>query len=514
MKYFKIFSLVFLFSLSPLSNKKARTPAQEIPIDQSSLGWFVTFEDEFDDSYKAVARGADPKCFSQKPKCAKNFEWDASDCDSKYDYQLRDLNKCVWKVYDFYNYMDFDTELGKGVNAFSPDKVKIENGKLILSADRSDIPVNNLNCKNKFIDPKYGFEAHTKDCGVFSGGIDSRGWKDWITNKEMGFAQTYGRFEVIGKLSKGQGTWPAFWLLPKEGERDDLPHGTKGKCGWPFSGELDIVETWSDGFEDVQSGYISGYCDESLDVRKSNRKNIPGSTTGFHSYALEWDQYSVCFYIDDDLNFCTYKDEKLKTKNRETGKYQFRKEGAIIPDYAFYWILNLSIERGLGKGKVPVNLDTFSHQELVVDSVRTYRRCTIEDPKEKCIQIKTRGGGVDRYQSTKNETAFAEINAYPNPVARIQQDPMVTVRLRLEQYCQDVKIDLISLAGQQVTINSPEGNGQYYLYDGPLDANEDLYRRMYITHLAAGLYIIRAEYRKCGMGGGGEGNQVFKIVVI
>jgi hypothetical protein len=37
---------------------------------------------------------------------------------------------------------------------------------------------------------------------------------------------------------------------------------------------------------------------------------------------------------------------------------------------------------------------------------------------------------------------------------------------------------------------------------------------MYINHLAAGLYIIRAEYQKCGMGGAGEGNQVFKIVVI
>jgi hypothetical protein len=302
--------------------------------------------------------------------------------------------------------------------------------------------------------------------------------------------------------------------VPKDGERDDLPHGTKGKCGWPFSGELDIVETWSDGFEDVQSGYISGYCDENLDLRKANRKNIPGATTSFHTYALEWTPYSICYYIDDDLNFCTYKDEKLKAKNRGTGKYQFAKEEALIPDYPFYWILNLSVEHGLAKGKVPVNFDTFSHQELVVESVRTYRRCTENDPKEKCVQIKTRGGGVDRYQSTRNETAFAEINAYPNPIARTQQDPMVTVRLRLEQYCQDVKIDLISLTGQQVTINSPDGGDGTYLYKGALEASEDVYRRMYINHLAAGLYIIRAEYQKCGMGGGGSGNQVFKIVII
>ena len=42
----------------------------------------------------------------------------------------------------------------------------------------------------------------------------------------------YGRFEIRAKLPSGQGSWPAFWLLPT-----DEVYG-----GWPKSGEIDIVE--------------------------------------------------------------------------------------------------------------------------------------------------------------------------------------------------------------------------------------------------------------------------------
>ncbi len=41
----------------------------------------------------------------------------------------------------------------------------------------------------------------------------------------------YGRFEVSAKLPSGQGSWPAFWMLPT-----DEVYG-----GWPKSGEIDIL---------------------------------------------------------------------------------------------------------------------------------------------------------------------------------------------------------------------------------------------------------------------------------
>jgi len=46
------------------------------------------------------------------------------------------------------------------------------------------------------------------------------------------FSQTYGRFEARIKIPRGQGIWPAFWMLG-----DDID-----KPGWPDCGEIDIME--------------------------------------------------------------------------------------------------------------------------------------------------------------------------------------------------------------------------------------------------------------------------------
>lgn len=511
--------LLFFFIISFLlfhqkTSENRRVPAQDITLDQSSLGWYKILDEEFDPASVAINKGADPKCFSKKAKCAKTFEWAAEDCAEEYQPQLKDLNKCTWKIYDFYNYMDFDAKEGDGINAFHPSKVKVENGKLILSADRSPIPNHELDCKRKYVDTATGFDTFTTKCGIYSGGIDSHGYKDWYTGEEFGFAQAYGRFEVVGKLSKGQGTWPAFWLLPKDGQRDDLPEGSKGKCGWPHSGEFDILESWSDNFDHVKSGYIAGYCNDNADVRKGFPREVSNATTEFHLYAMEWTPNYIRFIQDDEVVGYVYKDEKVKSQDRDTGKYGFKRK-AWIPSYPFYWILNLSIEHGTGKGKEKVELDSFYHQELVVESVKTYRQCNPEDPKSSCVQFKMKDkGGVDGYNSNRRETAFAEINTYPNPIGKSDPEPTVTVRLKLYQNCQDVKIDVINMLGQQMAIVSDTVINGAYLYSDALEANVDLYRKMNIAHLSSGMYLVRAEYQKCGSSLNGEGNQVFKLLVL
>ena len=51
------------------------------------------------------------------------------------------------------------------------------------------------------------------------------------------YAPTYGRIEARIQIPRGQGIWPAFWMLGA-----DLP-----TAGWPSSGEIDIMENV--GFE-------------------------------------------------------------------------------------------------------------------------------------------------------------------------------------------------------------------------------------------------------------------------
>ncbi len=56
-------------------------------------------------------------------------------------------------------------------------------------------------------------------------------------NTASTFTQAYGHFETRMKIPRGQGMWPAFWMLG-----NDI-----GSVGWPTSGEIDIMENV--GFE-------------------------------------------------------------------------------------------------------------------------------------------------------------------------------------------------------------------------------------------------------------------------
>ncbi|HOA80584.1 MAG TPA: family 16 glycosylhydrolase, partial [Defluviitaleaceae bacterium] len=58
--------------------------------------------------------------------------------------------------------------------------------------------------------------------------------------------------EVNAKLSKGQGSWPAIWMMP-----ENSIYGS-----WPYSGEIDIMEHLNfDDFiyQTVHSEYIDVY---------------------------------------------------------------------------------------------------------------------------------------------------------------------------------------------------------------------------------------------------------------
>ena len=69
------------------------------------------------------------------------------------------------------------------------------------------------------------------------------------------FAFTYGKVEVRAKLPTGQGTWPAIWTLGKNITEPgsywtNLGYGTSG---WPYCGEIDIMEHWGSNQNYVQS---------------------------------------------------------------------------------------------------------------------------------------------------------------------------------------------------------------------------------------------------------------------
>ena len=163
------------------------------------------------------------------------------------------------------------------------------------------------------------------------------------------FSQQYGRFEARMKLPKGQGLWPAFWLLGA---------GPKSNS-WPQCGEIDIMENLGHDPSRVHGsmhgpGYSGAHPLTSSYV-------LPGTRTfadDFHVFAVEWEPNVVRFYVDDVLY------ETQTPKNIPAGTQW-------VYDHPFYILLNLAVG-----GSWPKDPDdtTVSPSSMLVDYVRVYTR--------------------------------------------------------------------------------------------------------------------------------------------
>ena len=162
------------------------------------------------------------------------------------------------------------------------------------------------------------------------------------------FTQKYGKFEARIRIPKGQGMWPAFWMLG-----DDIP-----TAGWPACGEIDIMENV--GFEPgTIHGTIHGpgYSgDKSLGAPYA----LPSGNVAddFHLFAVEWEPKEIRFYVDSHL-YETRTPADLPAGTR------------WVFDHPFFLILNVAVG-----GKWPGNPDASTKfpQEMLVDYVRVYSR--------------------------------------------------------------------------------------------------------------------------------------------
>ena len=161
------------------------------------------------------------------------------------------------------------------------------------------------------------------------------------------FTQTYGRFEARIRVPRGQGIWPAFWMLG-----DDID-----KVGWPESGEIDIMENI--GREPfLVHGTIHG-------PGYSGGNGIGGSYSlapeqvadGFHVFVVEWMSGEIRWLVDDK-----------EYRRASTGSLP--PGAAWVFDHPFFLLLNLAV--GGGWPGDPDATTTFP-QQMIVDYVRVYR---------------------------------------------------------------------------------------------------------------------------------------------
>jgi beta-glucanase (GH16 family) len=162
------------------------------------------------------------------------------------------------------------------------------------------------------------------------------------------FSQQYGRFEARIKVPKGQGMWPAFWML---GNNIDT-------ASWPACGEIDIMENIGKEPSIVHAtlhapnypgaGYTAAY-------------TLPSGALSddFHIFAVEWEPQQLRFYVDGTL-YAT----DTQSASPSPANWPFSTQ-------PFFILLNLAVGGGW-----PGNPDATTQfpQQMLVDYVRVYQK--------------------------------------------------------------------------------------------------------------------------------------------
>ncbi|MCW5579957.1 MAG: glycoside hydrolase family 16 protein [Luteimonas sp.] len=157
----------------------------------------------------------------------------------------------------------------------------------------------------------------------------------------------YGRFEVRARMPQGRGTWPAIWMLPTG----------NAYGGWPRSGEIDIMEHVGFDPDVVHVSVHTRAYNHVKGTQKSATRRVPGASTAFHVYRLDWTPDAIRGYIDGEP------------------MYAFANEGAgpaVWPfDQPFHVLLNVAVggdwggQHGVDQAAFPATME--------VDYVRVYR---------------------------------------------------------------------------------------------------------------------------------------------
>jgi beta-glucanase (GH16 family) len=174
------------------------------------------------------------------------------------------------------------------------------------------------------------------------------------------FAQAYGKFEARIKIPRGQGIWPAFWMLG-----DNF-----GSVGWPNAGEIDIMENVGKEPNTVY-GTVHG-------PGYSGGAGITGGRTigrpladDFHTYAIEWEPNLIRWFLDGQEY------HRITPANLGGNRWVF--------DHPFFMLLNVAV--GGNWPGMPDASSTYP-QSMVVDYVR--------------VNSWTSGGGGDGGGGTGN----------------------------------------------------------------------------------------------------------------
>jgi len=156
----------------------------------------------------------------------------------------------------------------------------------------------------------------------------------------------YGRVDIRASLPKGQGIWPALWML---GSNFDT-------VSWPACGEIDIMEMiGGSGRENTVYGTVH-WQNEGKNAKYEGKTTLASGTYSnqFAVYSIIWDATSIRWLVDNKQFHV------IDTTPAELD--EFRR--------SFFFIFNVAVG---GNWPGSPNTTTAFPQHLIVDYVRVFQ---------------------------------------------------------------------------------------------------------------------------------------------
>ena len=162
--------------------------------------------------------------------------------------------------YPWFHPCDHGTNFGNPeLEWYHPSQVSVTGGALHLTATRVPTP------------------GYLRD-----GQPASYPWDSGIVTTHNSFVFMYGFVQIVARVPKGHGFWPALWLLPSVGTSPP---------------EIDIMEVW--GHDTSQVAFTNIW--NRFGGQKTQAQvhlNTPDLSSAFHTYAIDWEPGSIVWYLD------------------------------------------------------------------------------------------------------------------------------------------------------------------------------------------------------------------------
>ena len=217
----------------------------------------------------------------------------------------------------------------------SPENIKVENGKLVLTAVPKGIQVVN--------------------------GVAQQTYTSAQINTRYKLDFKYGRFETRMKLLNASGFQPSFYLYPT--------YEVYGK--WPNSGQIiPMTMVGNQANAVVGTTYYGQYLNNNP-PQATSTYTLPGNTdfaSSYHVYACEWDEYEIRFYVD---GYQYFKQTLPSTSGSKPAWYSVGYPQPAPFDQVFSLYFNLAVG-----GDWAGNPIVDSTQSVYIDYIRVYQNST------------------------------------------------------------------------------------------------------------------------------------------